>query len=32
LFEGGSKGPLELVDSKMSTTGVILATYRPDRA
>jgi dihydrofolate reductase len=32
LFDGSSMmAPLRLVDSKMSTTGVILATYRPDR-
>jgi dihydrofolate reductase len=31
LFEdGGATRPLRLVDSKTSTTGVILATYRPE--
>jgi len=31
LFDEGSRRPLELVDTKTSTTGVILATYRPER-
>lgn len=32
LFDGSSMmTPLPLVDTKTSTTGVILATYRPDR-
>jgi dihydrofolate reductase len=31
LFDESSMRPLRLVDSKTTTTGVILATYRPDR-
>jgi dihydrofolate reductase len=31
LFDGGTRGALRLVESQQTSTGVVIAVYRPDR-